>query len=55
VGIWVTETWTVGAVAVLDILGVCGVGRGLVVLELVSDCGSVARDSRLVEFLVIGS
>jgi hypothetical protein len=46
-----------GAAAVLpDILGDCGVDGGLVVLELVSVDGSVARDSlRLVGFPVMGS
>jgi hypothetical protein len=44
-----------GAGEVLDILGVCGVDRGLVVSELVPDCGSVVRDLRLVGFLVVGS
>jgi hypothetical protein len=37
----------VGAVAIPDILGACGVDGGLVVLELVSVDGSAARDSRL--------
>jgi hypothetical protein len=46
-----------GAVAAIpDILGDCGVGRGLVVLELVSVDGLAARDSlRLAGFLVTGS
>jgi hypothetical protein len=43
-----------GVVAVLDILGVCGVDGGLVVLELVSVCGSAVRDLRLAGFLVMG-
>jgi hypothetical protein len=51
----VTETWTAGAVVIPDILGVCGVDRGLVVLELVSVDGSVVRDLRLVGFPVMGS
>jgi hypothetical protein len=47
-----TETWTAGAVAIPDILGVCGVDGGLVVFELVS----VARDLlRLAGFPVMGS
>jgi hypothetical protein len=48
--------WTAGAVTIPDILGVCGVDRGLVVLELVSVDGSVVRDLlRLVKFPVTGS
>jgi hypothetical protein len=43
-----------GAAAVPDILGVCGVDGGLVVSELVSVCGSAARDSRLAGFPVMG-
>jgi hypothetical protein len=35
--------------------GVCGVVGGLVVLELVSVDGLVARDLRLAGFLVMGS
>jgi hypothetical protein len=50
----VTETWTAGAVAIPDILGVCGVDGGLVVLELVSVDGSAARDLRLAGFPVMG-
>jgi hypothetical protein len=43
-------------VAIPDILGDCGVGGGLVVLELVSVGGSAARDSsRLAGFPVTGS
>jgi hypothetical protein len=37
-----------------DIMGVCGVDGGLVVLELVSVSGLAARDSRLVGFPVMG-
>jgi hypothetical protein len=44
-----------GAAAIPDIFGVCGVDGGLVVLELVSVSGSVARDSRLAGFPVTGS
>jgi hypothetical protein len=44
-----------GAAPIPDILGVCGVDRGLVVLELVSVDGSAATDSRLVGFPVTGS
>jgi hypothetical protein len=44
-----------GAVAIPDILGVCGVDGRLVVLELVSVNGSAARDSRLAGFPVTGS
>jgi hypothetical protein len=44
-----------GAAAIPDILGICGVDRGLVVLELVSVGSSVARDSRLAGFPVTGS
>jgi hypothetical protein len=52
----VTETWTAGAATISDILGVCGVDGGLVVLELVSVDGSAARDSlRLAGFPVMGS
>jgi hypothetical protein len=52
----VMETWMVGAAAIPDILGVCGVDGGLVVLELVSVDGSVARDLlRLAGFPVMGS
>jgi hypothetical protein len=51
----VTETWTAGAAAIPDILGVCGVDGGLVVLELVSASGSAGRDSRLAGFPVTGS
>jgi hypothetical protein len=50
------ETWTAGAAAAIpEILGDCGVDRGLVVLELVSVDGSAARDSRLAGFPVMGS
>jgi hypothetical protein len=51
------ETWTAGtAAAIPDIFGDCRVGRGLVVLELVSVDGSAARDSlRLAGFPVTGS
>jgi hypothetical protein len=49
------ETWTAGVAAIPDILGICRVDGGLVVLELVSVDGSVARDSRLVGFPVMGS
>jgi hypothetical protein len=49
------EMWTAGA-AIPDILGVCRVDGGLVVLELVSVDGSAARDSlRLAGFPVMGS
>jgi hypothetical protein len=52
----VTEMWTAGVAAISDILGVCGVDGGLVVLELVSVGGSAARDSlRLAGFPVMGS
>jgi hypothetical protein len=53
----VVETWMAGTAAVvLDILGVCEVGRGWVVVsELVSDCGSEIGDSRSARFLVMGS
>jgi hypothetical protein len=52
----VTETWTAGAAAIPDIFGDCGVGGGLVVLELVSVDGLAARDSlRLSGFPVMGS
>jgi hypothetical protein len=44
-----------GAAVILDILGVCGVDGGLVVLELVSVDGLAARDSRLVGYPVTGS
>jgi hypothetical protein len=44
-----------GAAAIPDIFGVCGVDRGLVVLELVSVNGSAARDLRLAGFPVMGS
>jgi hypothetical protein len=43
-----------GAVAIPDILGVCGVDGRLVVLELVSVGGSVARYLRLVGSPVMG-
>jgi hypothetical protein len=44
------------AAVVLDILGVCGVGGGLVVVEeLVSDHGPETRDSRSAGFPVMGS
>jgi hypothetical protein len=46
--------WTAGAAAIPDILGVCGMDGGLVVLELVSVDGSAARDSRLAGFPVTG-
>jgi hypothetical protein len=50
------ETWTAGAAAIPDILGVCGVDGRLVVLELVSVDGSAVRDSlRLAGFPVTGS
>jgi hypothetical protein len=43
------------AVAVPDILGVCRVSRGLVVMsELVSDHGLKPRDLRLAGFMVTG-
>jgi hypothetical protein len=49
------EMWMAGAAVIPDILGVCGVDRGLVVLELVFVDGLVARDSlRLVGFPVMG-
>jgi hypothetical protein len=51
----IPETWTAGAAAIPDILGICGVDGGLVVLELVSVDGSAARDSRMVRFPVTGS
>jgi hypothetical protein len=44
-----------GVAVIPDIMGVCGVDRGLVVLELVSVDGSAARDSRLAGFPVMGS
>jgi hypothetical protein len=50
----VTEMWTAGAVAIPDIFGACGVDGGLVVLELVSVDGLVARDLRLAGFPVTG-
>jgi hypothetical protein len=51
----VMETWTAGAAAISDILGVCGVDGGLVVLELVSVGGLAVRDSlRLAGFPVTG-
>jgi hypothetical protein len=53
----VTEMWTAGAAAAIpDIFGDCGVGGGLVVLELESVDGLVVRDSlRLSGFPVMGS
>jgi hypothetical protein len=54
-GIWVTETWTAGVVVILDIMGICRVDGGLVVLELVSVDGLAARDSRPVGCPVTGS
>jgi hypothetical protein len=56
-GIQAVETWTTRTtVAVLDILGSCGVGRGLLeLLELVSDHCLEIRDLRSLGFLVIES
>jgi hypothetical protein len=51
----VTETWMAGAAAIPDMFGVCGVDRGLVVLELGSDGSAVRDSSRLVGFPVMGS
>jgi hypothetical protein len=44
-----------GAAVIPDILCVCRMDGGLVVLKLVSVDGSAARDSRLAGFLVTGS
>jgi hypothetical protein len=49
------ETWSAVAVVIPDIMGICGVDGGLVVLELVSVDGSAARDSRLAGFPVMKS
>jgi hypothetical protein len=44
-----------GAAVIPDILGICRVDGGLVVLELVSVDGSAVRDLRLAGFPVMGS